>query len=76
MVEERRLANYSEGLMDSTPPRPPNLSELAEAGERARERMQAQKAAAEASARRRASAAGGTGIGSRIGDWLRRIRGI
>ena len=35
--------------LDSTPPRPPNLSELAEMGERARERMQAQRAAGQIS---------------------------
>jgi hypothetical protein len=61
--------------MDSTPPRPPNLSELAEAGERAKERMQAQRAAAEAATGRRASSDGDSGIGSRIGELLRRIRG-
>jgi hypothetical protein len=59
--------------MDAPPPRPPNLSELAEAGERAIERMQAQKRAADASAARRASGADGPGIWSRIVDWLRRV---
>ena len=48
--------------MDAPPPRPPNLSELAEAGERAIERMQAQKRAADASAARRASGADGPGM--------------
>ena len=33
--------------MESTPPRPPNLAELAEIGERAQERMQHQLAAQE-----------------------------
>lgn len=42
--------------MDSTPPRPPNLSELAEMGERAKERMIAQRTArAFASGRGRAA---------------------
>jgi hypothetical protein len=60
--------------MESTPPRPPNLSELAEMGERAKERMHAQRATAEVAAARRAAAVGGTGIRTRLGAILRRLQ--
>jgi hypothetical protein len=61
--------------MESTPPRPPNLSELAEMGERAKERMHAQRASAEVAAARRSSGVGGTGIRARLGTILRRLQG-
>jgi hypothetical protein len=61
--------------MDSTPPRPPNLSELAEMGERSKERMVAQRAADDVASARRASGAAGAGIVSRIGARLRRLLG-
>ena len=39
--------------LDATPPRPPDLSELAETGERARERMQTQRVAGQLARARR-----------------------
>ena len=62
--------------MDSTPPRPPNLSERSEMGERATERMQAQRLAseAEAAADQRSSGEDVIGIAGRIGRWLRSLR--
>ena len=70
-----RIRGVIGGIMDSTPPRPPNLSELSEMGERAKERMVAQRAAADVEAARRASSAGGAGIGSWIETLFRRLRG-
>jgi hypothetical protein len=61
--------------MESTPPRPPNLSELAEMGERAKERMHAQRAEAEVTAARRSSGLGGAGIRARLGTLMRRWQG-
>ena len=60
--------------MESTPPRPPNLSELSEMGERAKERMHAQLLANEVAAAQRSSREDASGIAGRVGRWLRRLR--
>jgi hypothetical protein len=61
--------------MDATPPRPPNLAEHAEMGERARERMQNQLAAQRLEDRRHADDPD-RGIKAGLARWLRRMRGV
>jgi hypothetical protein len=62
-------------VFDSTPPRPPNLSESAEMGERARERMQHQLAAQELEDRLREDDPD-RGIRAGLARLLRRVRGL
>jgi hypothetical protein len=62
-------------MLDSTPPRPPNLSELTEAGERARERMHHQLAVQELEDRLHEDDPD-RGIRAGLARLLRRVRGI
>jgi hypothetical protein len=62
-------------MLDSTPPRPPNLSELAEMGERARERVHHQLAAQELEDRLREDDPD-RGIRAGLAKLFRRLRGV